>query len=210
MNGTCTTVSLNLPMSWERFKTLPAGLQEEYLNHLQERFKVGLMNISQSLFGMGKSTLGEYIRTHNLTTKASYGKTKKSSLEAFQRWIDGEPKAAPVSDTTETAETTEAAETTETTTKIRATLDASETKPFRAHDFDEMLKAMGLEREATSTLSAGPEESRNVNIYPLKDLSMTLKGTPIDILAALRMSFPALLDKDRQYRFTIKVDDYVV
>ena len=207
MNGTCTTVSLNLPMSWERFKTLPAGLQEEYLNHLQERFEVGLMNISQSLFGMGKSTLGEYIRTHNLTTKASYGKTKKSSREAFQRWIDGEPKAAPVSETTETAEIqyTHCEPAPSPTDGDQCTV-----KPFRAHDFDEMFKAMGLEREVTSTLAEDQKFSEKVNPYPLTDLNMTLKGTPIDILATLRMSFPALLDKDTQYRFTVKVDDYVV
>ena len=48
------------------------------------------------------------------------------------------------------------------------------------------------------------------NLYPLKDMSLSLKGTPIDILTTLRMSFPALLDKDKTYRFTIKVDDYVL
>ena len=69
---------------------------------------------------------------------------------------------------------------------------------------------MGMERDLTSTPTKDEEDSETVNYFPLTDLSLTLKGTPIDILTTLRMSFPALLDKDKSYRFSIKVDGYVL
>ena len=210
LNGEVTTISMMTPIQWGNFYTLPSDLQEEYLDTQVRRFGVGLTTIGRELFGFDSdSKLANYVRDNHLTVMpAPPGRQPKAARESWLRWLDGgervlgriefKPTIAPESETTP--------ETTTETTK--------EVKPFRAHDYraatqvtmcEEALKDAGLEREDKNDQSDEPE-----NIYPLTDLNMTLKGTPIDILATLRMSFPALLDKDKTYRFTIKADTFVI
>jgi hypothetical protein len=46
-------------------------------------------------------------------------------------------------------------------------------------------------------------------LYPLTDMSLTLEGKPVDILAVLQTSWPWLLDQNRTYRVQIKLDTFV-
>ena len=208
LNGEIKTVSMMQPIAWELFTNLPKDLQEEYLDTQVRRFGVGLRTIGQDMFGLGNSTLNQYVQRHGLhVIPAPNGQTPKAAKENWKRWLDGEPKSAPVSETADVPQVTMCEE--DFTTPTTEHTPEPEVKPFRAHDFEDMFKEMGMEREVTSTIPE-EEDSENVSLYPLTDLSLTLKGTPIDILTTLRMSFPALLDKDTQYRFTVKVDKFVL
>ena len=209
LNGEIKTVSMMRPIAWEPFKGLASDLQEEYLDTQIRRFDVGLTTIGRELFGLaGEKTLANYVRDHELTViSAPPGRQPKAAREIWQRWLRSETITAPDSEDTYRDETQYThCEPAPSPTDG----DQNSVKPFRAHDFEDMFKEMGMERELTATLPKEEEDSENVSLYPLTDLSLTLKGTPIDILTTLRMSFPALLDKDTQYRFTIKVDTFVL
>ena len=191
MNGEVYTINTLEKISWERFKQLPVGLKEEYLKALMERFGVGLANISRDLFGCESACLYQHCKRYGVRVKTTKGgKIAESTLDRWRSWINSDldivpnPSDAPVSETAEDP--------------------VEEVKPFRAHDYEDMFKECGMEREAEK-----PDEEEEFSIpYPLQDMNVTLEGTPIDILATLRMSFPALLDKDKTYRFSIKVDTF--
>ena len=207
MNGEVFTINTLEKISWERFKQLPTGLKEEYLRAIMDRFGVGLANISRDLFGCESACLYQHCKRYGVrvnTTKG--GKIAKSTLDRWRSWIDSDldimpnPSIAPVSEDEDKPHVCtidyEPDETNST----------SDQPVFRAHDYDDMFKDVGMEHEAVK-----PDDEEEFAIpYPLRDMSLTLKGTPIDILATLRMSFPALLDKDKTYRFSIRVDDYVL
>lgn len=215
LNGEIKTVCMTSPVSWSIFKELAPDLQEEYLDTQVRRFGVGLTTIRRELFGFDSdSKLANYVRDNHLTVmSAPPGRQPKAARESWLRWLDGgervlgriefKPTIAPKTETTKEKET-------DCHGADAPRNDAEEVKPFRAHDFEDMFKEMGMERDLTSTPTKDEEDSENVGFYPLTDLSLTLKGTPIDILTTLRMSFPALLDKDTQYRFTVKVDKFVL
>ena len=202
LNGEITTVSLMRPITWEQLKGLALDLQEEYLNTQIRRFGVGLATIGRELFGISDAALGNYVRDHELAViSAPPGRQPKAARESWQRWLTTGDTIAPESETTKEKETD---------CRGADAPEKADVKPFRAHDFEDMFKEMGMEREMIPTLPKEEDDSENVSFYPLTDLSLTLKGTPIDILTTLRMSFPTLLDKDKSYRFSIKVDGYVL
>jgi len=213
LNGEITTVSMLSPISWTTFKTLAPDLQEEYLDTQIKRFGVGLTTIGRDLFGLkgSDSMLANYVRDHNLSViSAPPGRQPKAALDNWKRWISPTTTIAPETESGEVQYThCEPAPSTMGS-------DENTTKPFRAHDFppnipsakidfEELFRDCGMERDTDK------EESEDEGIlYPLTGMNLELKGTPIDILATLRMSFPALLDKDKTYRFTIKVDTFVI
>lgn len=207
LNGEITTVSMMRPITWEQFKGLAPDLQEEYLNTQIRRFGAGLATIGRELFGVGDAALANYVRDHELAViSAPPGRQPKAARESWQRWLGSETIIAPISETADVPQVTMCEEDFKTSTTEHTT--EPEVKPFRAHDLEDMFREMGMERDMTSTLPKEAEDSENVNFYPLTDLNMTLIGTPIDILTTLRISFPALLDPDRTYRFQIKVDGF--
>ena len=202
LNGEVKTVGFNDKITWDFFKTLPVDLQEEYLDHQVKRFGVGMSRISVDLFGLTPQALRNHIARHGLNVMGpGKGKMPKAAWKSWNRWINSGATNAPIDD--------DPFEEIEPTRPEEHPTDP-EVKPFRAHDFEDMFRECGMEREVTPTLPKEEEDSENVNFYPLTDLSLTLKGTPVDILTTLRMSFPALLDKVKTYRFTIKVDGYVL
>lgn len=208
LNGEVFTINTLEKVSWERFKTLPAGLQTEYLQHLMDRFGVGLATIGRELFGLSKSALGMYVSEHDLKlTTRTGGRISKAAYTSWLRWLNSDPIFAPVIEDTDEPEPTPAEEPEPAEERVPI-MPENETRPFRAHDFGAVLRAMP-ERETPATPDPNPT-SVSENPYPMTDLSLTLKGTPIDILTTMRMSFPALLDKDKTYRFQIKVDGYVL
>jgi len=205
LNGEVFTLSITRPITWEQFKKLPNNLQEEYLDTQIKRFGVGLTTIGRDLFGLkgSDSMLANYVRDHDLDiVSAPPGRQPKAALDSWKRWISPAPTIAPESETSEVQYTH-----CEPAPSAMGS-DENTTKPFRAHDHkaDPLLQLFtdcGLERDELT-------EDVPENIYPLTGMNLELKGTPIDILATLRMSFPALLDKDKTYRFTIKADTFVI
>lgn len=219
LNGEITTVSMLSPISWATFKALAPDLQEEYLDTQVRRFGVGLATIGRELFGFDSDNkLSNYVRDANLSIiPAPPGRQPKAAKESWNRWLATGTTIAPETETTTepTPETTPIAAKEKETDCRGADAprnDAGEVKPFRAHDHkaDPLLQLFtdcGLERETDGRDQSEPEDGL---LYPLTGMNLELKGTPIDILATLRMSFPALLDKDKTYRFTIKVDTYTI
>lgn len=205
LNGEITTVSMLSPIAWATFKALAHDLQEEYLNTQIRRFGVGLTTIGRELFELGgsDSMLANYVRDHDLDiVSAPPGRQPKAARDSWLRWLKPEPTIAPESETGEVQYTH-----CEPTPSAMGS-DENTTKPFRAHDHkaDPLLQLFtGCELERDELTEDVPE-----SIYPLTGMNLELKGTPIDILATLRMSFPALLDKDKTYRFTIKADTFVI
>ena len=49
-NGPMVTYSMNQPMSWNDFKSMPHDLQQQYLDGLHARFGVGPSDIAKYLF----------------------------------------------------------------------------------------------------------------------------------------------------------------
>lgn len=200
LNGEVTTVSMLSPISWATFKAIAPDLQEEYLDTQIKRFGVGLRTISRDLFKQGDQTLAGFVRQNQLSViPAPNGQTPKAAKESWNRWLATGTTIAPETESGEVQYTH-----CEPATSATGS-DESTTKPFRAHDFDELFRACGLEQK---TENIEPEDEGI--LYPLTGMNLELKGTPVDILATLRMSFPALLDKDKTYRFSIKVDGYVL
>ena len=180
MNGELSTIQMNSPISWERFKTLPKDLQEEYLQRLMDSFGVGASIIGHELFGVSQSGLRKHINKYGLRVKArSGGRVSKAVYENWRSWLNGstdlEPTIAPVIEEPEEP--------------------VKDVKLFRAHDH---------EPPAPPTIKV--DELQPINLHPLTDMNLTLKGTPVDVLTALRLSFPALLDADLEYRFNISVN----
>ncbi len=188
LNGELTTLELNRPISWERFKTLKPDLQKEYLQHQIDRFSVGLATISRDLFGKGATCLPQHLYNHNIIVQGQNGRTPKAVYESWKRWCNGDgDKPVPVEEPTPTPIPTE-----EQVAEI--------VKPLRAHDYkDRFVEDIGSK-----------VEEGKPNCYPTTGVDLTLKGTPTEIMAALVGAFPALLDPDKAYRCTIHIDDFVL
>lgn len=212
LNGEVKTLCLNDRLNWEEFKALSIDNQTEYLQHKLRAFGVGLNPIGTDLFGLADSVLSNYVARKGIQLQLrTGGRISKAAQESWKRWIAGGAAIAPESETADAPQVTMCEEDFKTPTTEHTT--EPEVKPFRAHDFEDMFREMGMERVAGENGPSGtptPTGEENWDLYPLTDMSLTLKGTPVDVLATLRMSFPALLDKDKTYRFTVKVDGYVL
>ena len=197
LNGECKTLKLKSKLTWDEFKDLSKEMQEEYLNYLIDHFEVGLTCIGMTLFGLGKTGLTNYCVNHNLNV-VHRARSTNAAIEGFRRWVY-EATIAPVKGDAD-------APATETTP-----LNEPNT-PFRAHDyegvrlFDEALRECGLEREVRNGGSV-PNVERT---FPTDAMSITLKGTPVEVLATLFSMFPTVLDEKKTYRFQISVDKYTI
>lgn len=215
LNGEIRTVCMTSPVSWPIFKELAPDLQEEYLDTQIRRFGVGLTTIGRELFGLkgSDSMLANYVRDHNLSIiSAPPGRQPKAALDSWKRWLKTGVELVEDDDPFEETEEEHAEFERLKSEGIASRSEPTGIKPFRAHDYraatqvtmcEEALRDAGLERDELT------EDVPEI-IYPLTGMNLELKGTPIDILATLRMSFPALLDKDKTYRFTIKADTFVI
>lgn len=183
LNGEISTVKLNKPMTWAEFKKLPRGLAEEYLNYLISVFQISASKIGVDMFGLCPSGLAEHIRRRELDVHSMMGKKPtKSAIENWCKWLEGEPSIAPISETTEDS--------------------VEEVKPFRAHDYEDMLRECDLSKKDDETSETEPYP------YPLQDMGINLEGTPIEVMTTLANAIPTLLAEDKTYRFSIKVDTF--
>ena len=192
MNGEVVTINMLEKISWERFKTLKPDLQAEYLQTLMNRFGTGLSTIGVDLFNLGKSSLGVYVSKHNLKLSTrTGGRMSRAAWESWKRWLDYEDKIAPTDDPAP-APITEVPE------------EPQEDLPvFRAHDYDDMFKDIGMERDIPAPSVPAPAT------FPATGLSITLEGTPSEILSSLIAMVPTVLDFGKPYRFNLKVDTYL-
>jgi len=194
LNGELNTVNLNAKIGYEEFKILPKTLQEEYIKHQMTRFGVGLVNISEDLFGMARNTLTQWVISHNLNVPTMKGRPSRAAMASFRRWLDADASIAPVNEISEEVEAEP-----EIKPETETEANTEEIPLFRVHDYEPVLhKPVPHEQKA-------PERP-----YPATDLSLTLKGTPVEVLTTLLNMFPTVLDGDKTYRFTLRVDDFVL
>lgn len=89
-NGEMKSYHLDLPMTWEDFKTMPKDLQSEYIRSLQSRFDVGLSNISRDLFDLSRTSLAIYMKKNGISYNAPHrGGALDTAVEAvWKQWIE--------------------------------------------------------------------------------------------------------------------------
>ena len=92
-NGPVSTYSLNKPMDWETFKSLPIDIQQSYIDILQSRFNVTAATISKDLFGKTGPALKAHIEKKGL--KYIQMKGRIMSAEEKELWENWLSPAAP-------------------------------------------------------------------------------------------------------------------
>lgn len=107
-NSEIQSVNLNKPISYEQFKLLHRDLQEEYIQKIIDTYEIGITVISTVLFGLGRSSLAMYMRSHGLKCSGRKGPAKADKLERFVRFCNSEPEE-PQAETEETVELPETA-----------------------------------------------------------------------------------------------------
>lgn len=83
-NGPMMTYNLNLPMSWDIFKTMPKDLQQQYLDGLHARFGVGPSDLAKYLFLRTPSNLHTSTRALGLTVAKC---DKHRDIDGFLAWL---------------------------------------------------------------------------------------------------------------------------
>ena len=83
-NGPMMTYSMNQPMSWNDFKSMPHDLQQQYLDGLRARFGVGPSDIAKYLFLRTPACLHSYTVAKGLTVAK---RDKNHDLDGFLAWL---------------------------------------------------------------------------------------------------------------------------
>lgn len=83
-NGPMMTYSMNQPMSWNDFKSMPHDLQQQYLDGLHARFGVGPSDIAKYLFLRTPNNLRQSTVAMGLTVAK---RDKNRDLDGFLAWL---------------------------------------------------------------------------------------------------------------------------
>ena len=83
-NGPMVTYSMNQPMSWNDFKSMPHDLQQQYLDGLHARFGVGPSDIAKYLFLRTPNNLRQSTVAMGLTVAK---RDKNRDLEGSPAWL---------------------------------------------------------------------------------------------------------------------------
>lgn len=83
-NGPMMTYSMNQPMSWNDFKSMPHDLQQQYLDGLHARFGVGPSDIAKYLFLRTPNSLRQSTVAMGLTVAK---RDKNRDLDGFLAWL---------------------------------------------------------------------------------------------------------------------------
>ena len=83
-NGPIMTYSMNQPMSWNDFKSMPHDLQQQYLDGLHARFGVGPSDIAKYLFLRTPNNLRQSTVAMGLTVAK---RDKNRDLDGFLAWL---------------------------------------------------------------------------------------------------------------------------
>lgn len=78
------TYSMNQPMSWNDFKSMPHDLQQQYLDGLHARFGVGPSDIAKYLFLRAPNSLRQSTVAMGLTVAK---RDKNRDLDGFLAWL---------------------------------------------------------------------------------------------------------------------------
>ena len=100
-NGPMMTYSMNQPMSWNDFKSMPHDLQQQYLDGLHARFGVGPSDIAKYLFIRNPASLRRSTKDMGLTVAK---RDKNRDLDGFLAWLrkaDEDTRAAETEKTPE-------------------------------------------------------------------------------------------------------------
>lgn len=86
-NGKIVSVSFDKPTTWENFKELSKGVQEEYLRHLAETYNANATNLAE-MFGMSVATVRRHIQTADLDIKFRVGHSMNAEQrDAWERFL---------------------------------------------------------------------------------------------------------------------------
>ena len=83
-NGPMVTYSMNQPMSWNDFKSIPHDLQQQYLDGLHARFGVGPSDIAKYLFLRTPNNLRQSTVAMGLTVAK---RDKNCDRDGFFAWL---------------------------------------------------------------------------------------------------------------------------
>ena len=86
-----STYSLNQPMDWETFKSLPTDIQQSYIDILQSRFNVSTATISKELFSKTGPAMKALVEKNGLKYIRMKGRNMTSEeREAWEHWLNPE------------------------------------------------------------------------------------------------------------------------
>ena len=86
-----STYSLNQPMDWETFKSLPTDIQQSYIDILQSRFNVTTATIGKDMFDKTPATLKAHMEKYGLKYIQMKGRNMTAEeREAWKHWLNPE------------------------------------------------------------------------------------------------------------------------
>ena len=179
-NGKVKTYSMNLPMTWGEFKSMPLDLQQSYIDSLQTRFDISINRISIDLFGLCPDALRRHIDRKGLKHIAKAGRGRIDP--AWNAWVKGELEEKCEEDIEETVEKCEGIEDFGVTGEPgEPGVPLLRTQPLlREHDlwFDEPVQSFDLSN-LTTTFKGEFDPVRFVNWLsalpiPRKNVTITL------------------------------------
>lgn len=95
LNGECKSWSLNDPMDYETFKSMPLDLQVQYVNGLKSRFSIGVGTIAEELFGISRTALIKYFKIHDIKADVTGKRLNAGERKVWEEWLGREPAEEP-------------------------------------------------------------------------------------------------------------------
>ena len=97
-NGKVVSLNFDKPTTWENFKELSKGVQEEYLRHLAETYNANATNLAE-MFGMSVATVRRHIQSADLDIKFRVGHSMNAEQrDAWERFLHSAQEYIAVSD----------------------------------------------------------------------------------------------------------------
>ena len=97
-NGKVVSVSFDKPTSWDNFRELSKGAQEEYLRCLSTTYGANATNLAE-MFDVSVSTIRRHIQSANLDIKFHVGHSMNAEQRAAWEAFLGGTAASPVPQT---------------------------------------------------------------------------------------------------------------
>lgn len=86
MSSEVTTYNLNEPMTYRQFASMPADIQQQYINNLQDRFRAPQCKIAEML-GVSNGYFNKRLNESGITT-TRFGRTTWDE-DGFNAWRNG-------------------------------------------------------------------------------------------------------------------------
>ena len=198
MNGDVKSYSLNKPMTWEEFRSMPQDLQIMYIKKLRNEFGVPDIVLSKAM-GVCKSSFSKAMRDLNLSLGKSAGATGKKWLNSeksskfYEYWNKFNKKDESIKE-----------ESVEDATEVESTKEANISKEFaQIGTYVTEGIAKGISKHDTSSTKITndpvtiPEPSKNCCLSHDLDeyaISSTNEPSHITIPTGGRLSFDCKFD----------------